>query len=239
MSPPERCTDPSATPISSSSRPIIQGFPLGAYETNCSVVSVPGRSDCWIVDAGEQPAELLSHIQSQKLKPVALILTHAHPDHIAGIPDVLAAFPGLPVQIHEAERDWLTDPRLNLSAYLGEPIVLDPPTTLLRHGDRLTLAGLDWHIRHTPGHSPGSITLYCPASPQAGGEAGPGVALVGDALFAGSIGRTDFPGCSFERLERSIREQLYTLPDDTVIYPGHGPGSTIGREKRTNPFVKP
>ena len=161
------------------------------------------------------------------------MLTHAHCDHIAGAFDVVKAFSqggagALPVWVHEAERDWLSNPMLNLSALMGLPVTAPEAARLLREGDELELAGEKWRVLHTPGHSPGGITLWHEAS---------GTAIVGDALFAGSIGRTDFPGSSFEVLARSIREKLYKLPDETRVLPGHGPETTIGREKRSNPFV--
>ena len=151
-------------------------------------------------------------------------------DHIAGVTEVVRAFPGLPVWIHEAEREWLADPMLNLSAPFGEPVSLPDADRVLRDGEELSLAGSRWRVVHTPGHSPGSIGLVHAGAAH--------VAITGDALFAGSIGRTDFPGCSFEQLAASIRARLYTLPEDTVIYPGHGPSTTIGREKKSNPFVR-
>lgn len=184
---------------------------------------------CWVVDASFSPAPILKHIQNNNLQPEILILTHAHIDHIAGVREVRAAFPALPIAIHDAERAWLGDPLLNLSSFSGQQVTAPEADRLLRHGDRLELGGQSWEVRHTPGHSPGGISLY---------HAGSGQAVVGDALFAGSIGRTDFPGSSHEVLARSIREQLYTLPAETVIYPGHGPTSTIGREKMSNPFVR-
>lgn len=220
----------------------IQTFDPGPYATNCYVVASdadgsppggPGDSNiarpCWIIDAGFEPDAMIHAIREQRLTPHALVLTHAHIDHIAGVRDVLKAFPGTPVWIHEAERDWLGDPELNLSIFTGQPVTAPGPDRTLTHGEKLTLADQVFTVLHIPGHSPGGITLYNAAAK---------VAFVGDALFAGSIGRTDFPGCSFEELERSIRTRLYTLPDDTIVLPGHGPRTTIGKEKNSNPFVR-
>jgi len=182
------------------------------------------------VDAGFDPAPLIARVQGLGLTPTALILTHAHLDHIAGVAEVRRAFPGLAVWIHEAEAAWLSDPELNLSSFSGTPVTAPGPDRTLTDGDRLTLEGTTWEVRHTPGHSPGGITLYNAPSE---------IALVGDALFAGSIGRTDFPGCSLEALAESIKTRLYTLPDATRIYSGHGPPTSIGREKNYNPYVRP
>jgi glyoxylase-like metal-dependent hydrolase (beta-lactamase superfamily II) len=215
-------------PAASEPIPIIEAFALGPYQTNCYLVRTPGQVGCWIVDASFEPDELIARIQELGLRPAAIVLTHAHLDHIAGINDVLRAFPRTPIWIHEAEARWLGDAELNLSTFSGMPITAPGPDHTIHDGDTIEINGSQWKVLHTPGHSPGGITLYNTASKQA---------LVGDALFAGSIGRTDFPGCSFEQLQRSIRTRLYTLPDDTKILPGHGPASTIGREKRTNPFV--
>ena len=208
--------------------PILEPFVLGPYQTNCYLVRMPGRSGCWFVDAGFEPGEMIARATSLGLHPQAIVLTHAHMDHIAGVDEVIRAFPGTPVLIHGAEAAWLGDAELNLSAFSGLPVTAAGPTRTFNDGDQLELEGSTWRILHTPGHSPGSVTLY---------HAPSHTALVGDALFAGSIGRTDFPGCSFEQLEHSIRTKLYTLPDQTAIHPGHGPTSSIGREKRSNPFV--
>lgn len=205
---------------------------LGPFETNCYVVRpepLARGGPCWIVDAGFEPGALVSLVRDRALRPELLILTHAHGDHIAGVREVLAAYPGLPLLIHEAEAEWLSDPDLNLSAAIGMPVTTPRADRLLKGGDVLELAGSRWRVLHTPGHSPGGITLH---------NAEDRAALVGDALFAGSVGRTDFPGSDAGTLARSIREKLYTLPDETVAYPGHGPETTIGREKRTNPFVR-
>ena len=207
----------------------IARFPLGMFQTNCYVVSqaaTPGR--CWIVDASFEPEAMIEYVKSQGLTPEMLVLTHAHVDHIAGVRELRAAFPSLPIVIHALEEAWLTDPMLNLSGLSGMPVTSPTATSLLGEGQTLRWGGGEWKVLHTPGHSPGSVTLVNDAE---------GVAFVGDALFNGSIGRTDFPGCSFETLERSIRTKLYALADETTIFPGHGPESTIGRERRMNPFV--
>ncbi len=150
-------------------------------------------------------------------------------DHIAGVDQVVRAFPGLPVWVHEAEQAWLLNPMLNLSAMMGTPVVTVGPHRVLHAGEELSLGPLHWRGLHTPGHSPGGITLY---------HAPSGTALVGDTLFAGSIGRSDFPSSDESALHASIRDQLYRLPEQTSVLPGHGPSTTIGREMRTNPFVR-
>lgn len=211
----------------------IETFTLGPFETNCYLVyaDTPDTrgQPCWIVDASFGPAEMIERTRELGLRPTALLLTHAHVDHIAGVDEVCAAFPGLPVLVHGAEREWLGNPALNLSLGAGVRITARGPDGMLEDGQELELEGGRWRVLHTPGHSPGGVTFFSEAQR---------VALVGDALFAGSVGRTDFPGSDPDLLARSIGTRLYSLPDDTVIYPGHGPQSTIGREKRTNPFVR-
>lgn len=215
--------------------PGIEGFALGLYGTNCYVVTGPGHAaaserPAWIVDAGLDPQELIASVRGRGLRPELLVLTHAHLDHIAGVGEVRRAFPGIQILVHEAEEAWLNDPLLNLSAMTGEPVTAPGPDRTLREGDVLELGGQAWAVLHTPGHSPGGISLY---------NAAAGIVIAGDALFAGSIGRTDFPGSDPRTLADSIRRKLYTLPDETIVYPGHGPPTTIGREKRSNPFVRP
>lgn len=207
----------------------INTFTLGPWDTNCYVVSYPPDPACWVVDVGFEPGELIDAIAKGGLSPRAVILTHAHLDHIGGVDELLARFPGVSVMIHEAEGDWLRDPRLNLSAFMGAGVTAHGPDRVLHDADELTLAGRAWRVLHVPGHSPGGIGLY---------SAGDATVISGDALFAGSIGRTDFPGSSMEVLAGSIRSRLYALPDDTAVLPGHGPPTTIGREKRSNPYVR-
>ncbi len=225
-----RGPDPVASPTHSVG---IECFTLGPYETNCYVVTPgPGAGKgqpCWIVDASFEPGPIVEFIRERLLCPEGLILTHTHIDHIAGVREVLDAFPGLPLLVHADEREWLTNPMLNLSAMAGMPVTTPEPDRVLNEGDELTLGETKWRVLHTPGHSPGGITLYHGPS---------GNAIVGDSLFSGSIGRTDFPGGDHALLERSIRQKLYTLPGTVRIYPGHGPDSTIEQERRSNPFVR-
>ncbi len=212
---------------SPSSDPIIRSAPLGGYQTNCYTVQSGGH--LWVVDAGYEPAPLLKLIEESGLSPEAIVLTHAHSDHIAGIREVLSRYPGVPIWIAAEEEQWLADPDLNLSAFLGLGVTAPAPSRLLSEGEVLKLGDSSWRVLHTPGHSPGSLTFVCDKA---------SVALVGDALFAGSIGRTDFPGSSHAQLVESIQKKLYSLPDEMRVLPGHGPETTIGREKRSNPFVR-
>lgn len=207
----------------------VESFSLGPFATNCSIVSVEGHGGCWIIDASFEPRRLIERIVARGLKPEVLILTHAHIDHIAGIDDVRRAFPGIPVWQHRDEASWLGDAVLNLSEPFGEPYTTRAADRLLDGGEALTLGGTSWRVLHTPGHSPGGITLWCEAA---------SLAIVGDTLFNGSIGRYDFPTSDGRQLARSIREVLYAMPDETRVYCGHGPSTQIGWEKRSNPFVK-
>lgn len=216
---------------------------LGPFETNGYVVwhgegpGGPGGGggkggegrECWIVDAPPEAERLAQIVTRRGLKPTALVLTHAHADHIAGVFALRRAFPRLPIWIHEAEAEWLNDPELNLSAAIGMPVTAPAADRLLKHDDELALGGQIWRVLHTPGHSPGGIALYHGPSK---------VAIVGDAIFSGSVGRTDFPGSSQDQLFASIRAQIYSMPNETALWPGHGPATTVGRERRSNPFVR-
>lgn len=219
-------------PSNSAVKPCIQVFPLGDFQTNCMILTQgepeAGKS-CWIIDCGYQPEPMLDAIEEQGLVPEKILLTHAHADHIAGLIEARSRFPGVPIYMHQAEETWMNDPVLNLSAALGLSITAPDPEAFLNEGDTVSLEEMEFRIVHTPGHSPGSISLIHEAAK---------LAFVGDTLFAGSIGRTDFPGSSFETLEESIQSKLYVLDPETVCFPGHGPATTIGQEKNSNPFVK-
>lgn len=206
----------------------IKTFTLGDWGTNCYVLHTDS-SACWIVDAGFAPTPMLDYIDQQGLSPQQVVLTHAHVDHIAGLDAVRQRWPDVPILIHEAEQEFPTDIALNLSIVLEQPIIAPAPTNTLTHGQTLALDDHTFEVRHTPGHSPGGITLYSREHE---------MALVGDALFAGSIGRTDFPTSDHATLMQAIREQLLTLPDATRVLPGHGPETTIGQERASNPFLQ-
>lgn len=216
------------------SKPVIEQFPLGGFQTNCYVVRVPGEDGaagepCWVIDPGEDPRRVIEHLRTAGLQPSHILLTHAHADHIAGLDAVSAAFPQARVLLHSAEHAFLEDPQLNLSAFIGMPISVRGADGTLADGDRLRLGSTEWRVLHTPGHSPGSVTLVCDSA---------GEALVGDTLFAGSIGRVDFPTSNPAHMHRSLHEVLMTLPDTVRVHPGHGPSTTIGAERRTNPWLQ-
>lgn len=215
-------------------QPQIACFGLGPWMTNCYVVAPPPRQDkktrpCWIIDAGMSPEPMIQYMGEQNLDPQQILLTHAHIDHIAGLSAMRTIWAQMPILVHEAEADFLTDPQLNLSGLFGMPVITPAPTGELKHGQSLTLGPMQWQVRYTPGHSPGSVTFY---------HASSGVAIDGDTLFAGSIGRYDFPTSDGRLLRQSIQTQLLTLPDETCLYPGHGPGTTVGRERASNPYLQ-
>lgn len=205
----------------------IQCFELGPFATNC--YGVTDGTEAFVVDASFEPQPIGDWAKSIGIAVSDIVLTHAHCDHIAGLDVLRRLLPKAKVTIHVLETAWLADPMLNLSAAYGEPISVAPANATVSGGEELRLAGRKWKVLNLPGHSPGSIGLYSAAE---------GIVLSGDALFKGSIGRTDFPNANFETLAESIRTQLYTLPEDTIVLPGHGPATTIGKELRGNPFVR-
>ncbi|MEM8783120.1 MAG: MBL fold metallo-hydrolase [Planctomycetota bacterium] len=207
----------------------IERFELGAWGTNCYLLYGDGQGEATLIDAGFEPEAMLERADALGLEIGRVLLTHAHVDHIAGLSGVRKRHPDVSVYIHDAEAGFLGDAGLNLSAFLAEPIVVDPADGRLAAGESIDIAGAAWEVRHSPGHSPGGVTLYEPTQ---------GVAIVGDTLFAGGVGRTDFPTSEPATLIRSIREQLLTLPDATRVLPGHGPETTIGRERATNPWLQ-
>jgi len=201
---------------------------LGDFQTNCYVVRESAQpGDCLIIDPGLSAEPLLEFLQQEQLRPVRILLTHGHCDHIAGIPLLRRHYNPLPICIGTADADALTDGGLNLSAMMGLPLVFDRADQTLAPGDVIEFATLRFEVLATPGHSPGGVSFYC---------RGEKVVFTGDSLFAGSIGRHDFPGGNLKLLLQTIRRELFCLPDATRVYSGHGPETTIAAEKRTNHF---
>jgi hydroxyacylglutathione hydrolase len=200
------------------------------FDENTYIAHFSGRNDCIVIDPGFEPGAILDYLGSNGLTPAAIVCTHGHSDHIAGNQALKQQWPSCPLVIGAGDAPKLTNPQLNLSAPFGVRLVSPPADRTLREGEKYTAAGVEFDISETPGHSVGHIVLVCR-------QTRPWRVFGGDVLFAGSVGRTDFPDGDFETLQHAIHEKLFTLPDDTIVLPGHGPETTIGREKRTNPFV--
>jgi glyoxylase-like metal-dependent hydrolase (beta-lactamase superfamily II) len=200
------------------------------FEENTYIAHLEGRGDCLVVDPGLEPDEILAQLERRQLRPAAILISHGHSDHIGGNGRLKEQFPDCPIVVSHGDAPKLTDPMLNLSGAFGASLISPPGDVLVGEGDVYSAAGFDLLVREIPGHSVGHVVFIW--------EAGrPIIVFGGDVLFAGSVGRTDFPDGNFEDLAANIHQKLFTLPDDTQVLPGHGPATTIGREKRNNPFV--
>ncbi|TNY35355.1 MBL fold metallo-hydrolase [Thermomonospora catenispora] len=217
---------------------LVAGFPAGSFAANCYIVAPAAGEECVIIDPGQDAEEGIEEIvREHRLKPVAVIATHGHIDHVWSVAPVCGAR-DVPAYIHPADRDLLTDPAKGLSLGVGQQLFgglrLSEPDDVreLADGMVLELAGLRFTVDHAPGHTPGSVTFR---TPESGDQ--PQVMFSGDLLFAGSIGRTDLPGGSYEEILKSLARVCLPLPDETIVLPGHGQQTTIGRERATNPFL--
>lgn len=198
---------------------------LGPLGTNCYIIF--DRKNALIVDPGGDADQIISFVEREKIIPQAILLTHAHFDHIGAV-DELRSYFKVNVYLHEQEKSWLSDPQLNRSIFFtGNEIITKEPECLWVPGE-MTIASFTFDVIHTPGHSPGSVSLIFRDDQ---------FVISGDALFKRGIGRTDLPGGSFPQLKSSLQNGLYKLPDEFTVFPGHGPHTTIGDEKMMNPFV--
>lgn len=199
------------------------------FMENTLIVRREGAVECVVVDPGFEPQRIFVALERLKLTPVLILLTHGHADHIAGNAALKRRWPTLPIVIGERDAVMLTDAVANLSGLAGIAVTSPPADRLVREGDIVEAAGLRCEVLDIPGHSPGHVVYVLK-------DESPVIVLGGDVLFEGSIGRTDFPGGDLDLLVSGIRRKLFTLPDDTQVYPGHGETTTIGVERRTNPF---
>jgi hydroxyacylglutathione hydrolase len=203
-------------------------LPVGMLACNCSIFGNPESGEGLVIDPGDNIAEILEVVARHGLRVTAIVITHAHIDHIGGAHELKAAT-GAPVYMHEGDLglyQHLEMQALWLGMETPELVDIDVPA---REGERLRMGEVEFEVRHTPGHTPGSISLWIPSEKKL---------IAGDTLFMDSIGRTDLPGGDGRQILRSIRDKLLPLPDETVVIPGHGPITTLGREKAFNYFLQ-
>lgn len=204
----------------------IEHYVVGMVQTNCYFAINEQTKECLVIDPGDRADFLAEKLAAGGYTPVAILLTHAHFDHIMGAEGLCRQFQ-IPVYVHKDDADMLQQPQLNCGSMIGTNVSLQPDEQL-SDGEELTLAGMRFQVLHTPGHTPGGACYYFPEAE---------VLFSGDTLFCESIGRTDLPGGSMSQLVRSVREKLYHLPDLTIVYPGHGEPTKISTEKQYNAFV--
>lgn len=205
----------------------VEKFVTGIISTNCYLAVNEDTKQAVVVDPAAAPARLMDHIREEGLKIEAILLTHGHFDHIMGIDGFLKEY-SVPVYVHEDDLKMMEDPQWNQSAIYTAGYTFAGAAPL-RDGQTLSLAGYDFQVLHTPGHTPGGCCYYVKSE---------GVLFSGDTLFQRSVGRTDLEGSSTKDLIRGIKEKLMVLPDDTHVYPGHMGETLIGYEKRENPFIQ-
>ncbi|HYG99364.1 MAG TPA: MBL fold metallo-hydrolase [Terriglobales bacterium] len=202
-------------------------LPVGPLQCNCSIIGDEGSREAMVIDPGDDIGDVLSVLHKHGLKLKQIVVTHAHIDHVGGAMK-LKAKTGAPILLNQNDQALLK--MLDVQAsWLGmrppEPVVIDHS---LSDGDKMSVGTIAADVLHTPGHTEGSVCIYFPAQQKL---------IAGDTLFAGSIGRTDLPGGSFEKIIASLKDRVMALPDDTIVVPGHGPLTSIGQERETNPFI--
>ena len=200
------------------------------FAENSYIVRRDGQPGCLVIDPGFEPDLIVSLLEQLRLEPEAVWLTHGHSDHIAGVAPLRQLWPRLPILIGHADAEKLTNPVANLSAGYGISVTSPPADTLLKHGERVGFGGLEASVVEIPGHSQGHLAFLFPTEPI--------LVFGGDILFHESIGRTDFPGGDHNLLVQGVTRKIFPLGDELRVYPGHGPNSTIGKERTTNPFFR-
>ena len=208
----------------------IRTFTGGGFGENAYLAVCEATAKCVAVDPGGGTPELVRDIRQSELQLVAVLLTHAHLDHIECVNDVRAYAPDVPIWLHPDDLALYRGVERQAAMFGLRAEAQPEPTDMLVPGEPFTFGSCTFDVRFTPGHAPGHVTFY---------SAPDGIALVGDVVFQGSIGRTDLPGGDLKTLMTSIRSKVLTLPDDTVLYPGHGPATTVGHERVGNPFLVP
>lgn len=204
----------------------IKRLVTGTIEENCYLLS-KGK-EALIVDPGADTDKIIAAIDQKQVRPIAILLTHTHYDHIGAVDELRARYV-IPLYVHPAEKEWLGDPSKNLSADKRKPVTAKPAEKYLVEDTLYQIGLFHFKVLHTPGHSPGGVSFWFEDE---------GIVLTGDALFGGSIGRTDLSGSEPEKLIPSIQRHLFTLPDETIVYPGHREKTTIGHEKKSNPYFQ-
>lgn len=222
---------------------LVAGFPAGPWGTNCYVAAQSAGQECVIVDPGKDSADGIADlVKEHRLKPIAVLLTHGHIDHMWSVVPVADGY-GVPALVHGADRALLTDPAAGISAdtrealsrMVGDTFTFVEPAEVidLASVTEIDLAGISWRVDHAPGHTPGSVTFSRGRTNDM-----PPLMFSGDVLFAGSIGRTDLPGGDTDAMMKSLGRVMLPLDDDTVVLPGHGEQTTIGQERRSNPYLQ-
>lgn len=206
----------------------IETVVVGEFEVNCYLCYNLDSNKGVIIDPGATASHIIKEVEKIGFEPTAILLTHGHSDHIGAVAKVKEYF-NIPLYAGKGEEELLVNPDANLSTALGKEIKSPPPDKLVDDGEYISEGGFDFQVLATPGHSLGGVCYFDEKSNNL---------FCGDTLFYGSIGRTDFPGCSFETLMSSIKEKILTLPDSIVCYPGHGPKTTVGAERSNNPFIR-
>lgn len=203
----------------------VETLVVSPFETNCYLVWKVGDKTCVIIDPGDEDELILDRIAALDLDLGAILLTHGHADHMAAVKPIKEKL-NIPLYIGKGDEELLDSPSANVSAFYGFQIICPPADRILEDNDVVTIGPLKFNVFSTPGHSPGGVCYFIEKS-----------LFCGDTLFRGSVGRTDLPGGNYQQLINSIDGSILTLPDDVICYPGHGPVTTVGEERKSNPFI--